>query len=240
MTEQGAYVRRGFGYYGAFTPGWYGRYPGAWFAAGWGAGMAWNSLAWASCWPYLGYPATVQPFYYGYGDTVVYQGDQVYYGDQPVASQADYAAQATQIAAAGAEEPTTDPAAPAQPAADDWKPLGVFAMVQGDETTSNDIFQLAINSAGLVRGNYYNAVADSTVPVTGSVDKQSQRVAWTIGDKKEPVYETGLYNLTQEQTGMLVHFSADRTEQYKLFRIEQPADGGQAPADGQSAAPAGT
>ena len=45
------------------------------------------------------------------------------------------------------------------------------------------------------------------------------------------MYETGLYNLTQEQTTLLVHFGKDRTEQYKLFRIEQPADGGNAPSE---------
>jgi hypothetical protein len=30
--------------------------------------------------------------------------------------------------------------------------------------------------------------------------------------------------VTQEQTTLLVHFSKDRTGQYKLFRIEQPTD----------------
>jgi hypothetical protein len=98
-------------------------------------------------------------------------------------------------------------------------------MVQGDETSSNDIFQLAMNKDGIVRGNYYNAISDSTTPVTGSLDKKSQRVAWTIGDKKYPVYEAGLYNLTQEQTTMLVHQDKDQTAQYRLFRIEQPKEG---------------
>jgi hypothetical protein len=41
--------------------------------------------------------------------------------------------------------------------------------------------------------------------MTGKVDKQSQRAAWTIGDKKTPVYEAGLTNLTQQQTTILVH-----------------------------------
>ena len=106
-----------------------------------------------------------------------------------------------------------------------WQPLGVFAMVKGDETTSNDIFQIAMDKNGVIRGNYYNAVADSVTPVVGSLDKTSQRVAWTIGDKKFPVYEAGLYNLTQADTTMLVHFDKDRTEQYRLFRIEQPKEG---------------
>jgi hypothetical protein len=32
-----------------------------------------------------------------------------------------------------------------------------------------------------------------------------------------------LYNLTLAQTTVLVHFGPDRTEQYNLFRVEQPA-----------------
>ena len=94
-------------------------------------------------------------------------------------------------------------------------------MVKGDETTSNDIFQFALNKDGVVRGNYYNTASDSTQPVYGSLDKKGQRIAWTIGDKKDAVYETGLYNLTQDEATMLMHSGKDRTEQYKLFRVEQ-------------------
>src|SRR5262249_49812373 len=217
LSNQGAYVRRGFGNYNAFRPGWYGRYPGAWAAAGWAAGAAWRPAPWGNCLSYVGYPAATAPVYFDYGNNVTYQGGNVYYDDQVYASEADYAQQATQIADIGRQ---------AQPPDDSqWQPLGVFAMTKGDETTSNDIFQLAVNNEGVVRGNYYNAVADSTTPVYGSLDKKTQRLAWTIGDKKTPVYETGLYNLTLEQTTLLAHLGPDRTEQYNLFRIEQPADG---------------
>ncbi len=41
----------------------------------------------------------------------------------------------------------------------------------------------------------------------------------TIEGHDKTVCETGLYNLTLDQTTMLVHFGADRTEQYKLFRV---------------------
>jgi hypothetical protein len=218
LSTQGTVVRNSFGYYNAFTPGWYARYPGAWFAAGWAAGTAWNALPWGGYSTYLGFAADTQPVYYDYGNTVTYQDGQVYYDSQPVATAAEYTQQAVQIADAGRQ---------VAPAADDsWQPLGVFALAQGDETTSNDIFQLAINKGGTVRGNYYNAISDSTQPVTGSIDAKTQRVAWTIGDRKEPVYETGLYNLTQDQTTLLAHFGSDRTEQFKLFRIQQPSGQG--------------
>jgi hypothetical protein len=48
-----------------------------------------------------------------------------------------------------------------------------------------------------VRGNYYNALSDTTLAVYGSVDKKTQRAAWTVGDRKEPAYEAGFANLTQ-------------------------------------------
>jgi hypothetical protein len=213
LQNQGAYVRRNFGYYNAFTPGWYNRYPGAWVGAGLAAGGVWHAANWGACSSYVGYPEDTPATYYNYGDTVTYQGDNVYYGDEVFATQEQYAQQATDIADTGRQAKPPDN--------EQWQPLGVFAMVKGDENTSNDIFQLAISKDGVVRGNYYNAVSDSATPVYGSLDKKTQRLAWTIGDKKQPVYETGLYNLTQQETTMLVHFSKDQTEQYNLFQVPQ-------------------
>jgi hypothetical protein len=221
LHGQGAYVRNGFHYYNAFTPGWYARYPGAWAAAGWAAGAAWAAPAWGTCATAVGYPADTTAYTYDYGDNITYQDGNVYFGDQVAATEAQYADQATQIADAGRQ---------AQPAADEqWQPLGVFALVKGDETTSDNIFQLALDKGGVVRGNYYNALTDSTQPVYGSLDKKSQRVAWSVGEKKDVVFEAGLLNLTKEQTTVLVHLGKDRTEQYALFRIEQPKDQTQPP-----------
>jgi hypothetical protein len=217
LAGQGAYVRRNFGYYNAFTPAWYARYPGAWFAAGWAAGAVWRAATWGIAAATCGYSDDTSPIDYSYGDTVTYQDGNVVYGDQIASTEADYADQATAIADAGAK---TDP-----PVDDKWEPLGIFAMVKGDETTSNDIFQLAMNKDGVIRGNYYNATTDSTTPVKGSLDRKSQRVAWTIGDNKATVFEVGLYNLTKDETTMLVHFGKDSTEQRTLVRIEQPKDG---------------
>ena len=73
-----------------------------------------------------------------------------------------------------------------------------------------------------IRGNFYNVLSDTTVAVYGSVDKKTQRAAWTVGDRKEPIYEAGFGNLTKSETPMLVHFGKDRTQQWTLVRIEQP------------------
>ena len=67
-------------------------------------------------------------------------------------------------------------------------------------------------------------LSDTTLPVYGSVDKKTQRAAWTVGDRKDTTYEAGLANLTKSETTMLVHFGKDRTQQWTLVRVEQPAD----------------
>ena len=104
-----------------------------------------------------------QPIYYEYGNNVSYQGDQVYYGEQPVASAEQYYQQAATIAQSA-------PAAESKP--DAWLPLGVFSLVQGSQTDSATIFQLAINKSGEIGGNYYSPLADTTLPVKGFVDKK--------------------------------------------------------------------
>ena len=49
--------------------------------------------------------------------------------------------------------------------------------------------------------------------------------AWTVGDNKNTVFETGLVNLTKDQAPVLVHYGKDRTQQWLLVRVEQPAAG---------------
>jgi hypothetical protein len=36
------------------------------------------------------------------------------------------------------------------------------------------------------------------------------------------VFETEIYNLTKEQTPVLVHFGKDKTQQWLLVRVEKP------------------
>jgi hypothetical protein len=211
LRTQGAYVRTGFAGYHYFNPGWYTAHPAAWRAAGWAALSYWRWAPYATVATFCGYPAT--PVVYDYGSTVVYEGDQVYYNGEPVGTAEAYATQATEIAAVGqAAKP---------PEMEEWQALGVFAMIQGEEKDANTIFQIAVNKDGVIRGNYYNELTDTTVPIQGSVDKKTQRAAWIVGEKKDTVYETGFGNLTQPETTMLVHFGKDRTQQWTLVRLEQ-------------------
>ena len=132
------------------------------------------------------------------------------------ASAKEYTQQATQIADEGAKAEATEK--------DEWVSLGVFGMVQGEDKDANTIFQLAINKDGVIRGNFYDALSDTTLPVHGGVDKKTQRAAWTVGDRKDTVYETGIGNLTEPETTMLVHFGKDRTQQWTLVRLDPPEE----------------
>ena len=124
--------------------------------------------------------------------------------------------------------PRTSPPPPpvATPLPDaQWLPLGVFGLMANGKKTPDMVFQLAVDKNGTIRGNYFDQVTQNNLPVTGAVDKHSQRVAWKVATGQGLVVETGLDNLTQDESTALVHFGADRTEQDLLVRIKQPADG---------------
>ncbi len=86
-----------------------------------------------------GLGAGVQPVAYNYGTNVTYQDNQVYYGNQPVATADQYYQQAATLAQSA-------PAADA--AADEWMPLGVFALVQKEQSDPHYVMQLAVNKVG--------------------------------------------------------------------------------------------
>ena len=218
-------VRRDFNGYGWYTHNWFDRYPGAWRPAAWyRANLAAGAWALAS-WPWLdswfGYGGAA-PIDYAYGDNVLYDGGYVYYDGQPVGTAAQYYDEMSVLAGAGTE-----------PAADstDWLPLGVFSLVDHDQTQPALVFQLAVNKDGTIRGNCSKPDQEFAGVITGSVDKQKQLAAWTVGDDRETVYETGLYDLTKDESQILVHRGADQTEEWLLVRMN-PSDQPQATAVG--------
>jgi hypothetical protein len=211
LRTTAGYVRTGFSGYGYFNRGWYGAHPAAWRAAAWTAATYWNWVPYTTIATFCSYP--VDPVIYDYGTDVIYLYDRVISNGEVVGTAEEYADQATSIAAVGQTAKA--------PEQEEWQSLGVFAVVQGDEKASI-VFQLAINKDGVIRGNYYNELTETSLPIAGSVDRKSQRAAWIVGDKKEIVYETGLGNLSTPETTMLVHFGKDRTQQWTLVRLEIP------------------
>ncbi|MFM8498204.1 MAG: hypothetical protein ACKOEM_22195, partial [Planctomycetia bacterium] len=180
LSNRGTMIRNNFyngGWYGG--RGWYANHFNAWWPGGWWGGFGWGlgvgmlgGLAWGGLASWGGYAAA--PVSYNYGTTVCYQDDGVYVQGTRVGSAEEYAAQAQSIAASGNAD--------VQIANDDqWRPLGVYAVARGEETSPSTFMSLALDQAGLLRGTYYDAVSDTSINITGKVDKKTQRAAWTIG-----------------------------------------------------------
>jgi hypothetical protein len=157
-----------------------------------------------------------EPVYYNYGSNVYYESGSVYYGDQPVATQQEYADQAEAIAT---NIPET------KPAAEDWMPLGVFAITADGKPTGAEptlFLQMAVSKQGVISGTLENTATNSSQLIEGMVDKQTQRAAWTAVGKSRPLMETGIVNLTQDTTPALVHFADGTTQQWLLVRTDKP------------------
>jgi hypothetical protein len=202
-----------------YTPGWSALHPWAWSPAGYAAAdwatAAWTTANWASLGSWLGY-ANAEPYSYNYGNSIVYQDGEVYYGNQAAGTAQQYYQEAADLASSTAS-------ANAAPDAQ-WLPLGVFGLMANGKKTPGMVFQLAVDRNGTIRGNYFDQVTQTNLPVTGAVDKKSQRVAWKVASGQGLVVETGLDNLAQNESTALVHFGADRTEQDLLVRIKPPTD----------------
>jgi len=158
------------------------------------------------------------PAYYDYGSggNVTYADDTVQANGETYTAE-EYAQQAEDLATSAPEEPVQDP---------EWLPLGVFAMTQDGEspTLPNMFLQLAVSKEGIIAGTYQNKTTGKTQSMEGMVDKTSQRAAWTVVGKNTPIMETGISNLTMNETKALIHFADGSTQQWLMVRIEKPKD----------------
>jgi hypothetical protein len=196
---------------------WWANYPHAHYH--FHGGMNW--WAWAA-WPALTawFPWNwTQPVYYNYGypDSVYYVDNTVYYGNQPVAAAEEYAFQAERIATSIPPDVT--------PADSDWMPLGVFALTNDGQDTGAEptiFLQLAVSKQGIIAGTFQNTTTGTVKSIEGMVDRESQRAAWTEVGKTRPLMETGLSNLTQDNSPALVHFADGSTQQFLLVRLNKP------------------
>ena len=210
-------VRGNFNHYDLYGRGWYGAHPGCWNSLRWAEERAWYAASWREMALWLSYSsANTYPMYYDYGNNVVYNDNSVNVNGQSAGTPEEYYGQATTLAKTGAEAQA--------PADDDWLPLGVFALAKPDHEKSNLVMQLAVNKQGVIRGNYTDTLTNQTLPIQGSVDKAAQRVDWTVGDHKDTIFETGLYNLTKDESPLLEISGKDKTEQWLLVRLQKSDD----------------
>ncbi len=210
---------------------------GSWneFAGWWGVPL--------SVWPvFYDYGDTI---YYG-------DNGNVYYGTDPICSASDYYQQAYDLANSGQGndfgESASAPQSVAPPPPADkgkadagnagktqadkkasktkesgqWKPFGVYSLVQGGQTSSSVLFQICSNKKGQIKGNYYNMLTNESMPITGSIDKKIMRASWYVGNEKSVIYDTGVANLLKGESPVLIHFSRTSTQQWNLIRMKNP------------------
>ena len=231
--------RRGYNYHATwFNYNWWGTHVhpyGGWHYsnafARYPASYWWRTPAWPALasWFVWTAPPTVwaQPIFYDYGPggNVVYQDNNVFVGGQDVGSASDFAQSAAALAT------VIPPANDADADKAEWMPLGTFAVSSSEnDTEPQRVLQLAVDRNGVISGTLYNQQTDKTVTVQGQVDKDTQRAAVRFGDSQDVVAETGLYNLTQNEVPILVHFGPDKTENFLLVRLDAPPDEDAPPA----------
>ncbi|WP_425617207.1 hypothetical protein NA78x_000879 [Anatilimnocola sp. NA78] len=207
----GHYVYRPYSY---FNYGWGGRPYGYW----------WGSPGWVGVnrW-YGGWGGWNSPYYYDYGvgGNVVYRDNYVYVDGTNVGTAEEYAQSAAALATVDPEE------VPAQ-TSEDWLGLGTFALVETDDSGNKETIepsryvQLAVDKKGFVSGTLFNKKDDEVYSLSGRVDKDTQRISFLVDNDKDIVFETGLYNLTQDETPVLVHFGPKKSATFVFVRLEEP------------------
>jgi hypothetical protein len=227
-------VRHHWGHYhdchNWFRPDWWqGHHHGF---AGWHYYNQFNNYPWSYWWSVPTFTSCVswfnwaapsgvwtQPIYYDYGagGNVSYENNTVYVNGAQVATADEFAQSAARLATI--PPPTNEEVA----AKAEWLPLGTFAVAADEKDVDpSRAIQLAVSKEGVISGTLYNTQSDQAQTVQGRVDKQTQRVAFRVGESEDIIVETGLYNLTQNEAPVLVHFGTDIVENYLLVRLESP------------------
>ncbi len=175
-------------------------YGAFWGALGWGAVAAWL--------PWLG-----DNYYYYDNGSAYYQLPSGVYQTMPVAP-FDYSQTVEDISSLPAPASTNE---------EDWLPLGIYALTSSSQSAAapNMYMQLALNKEGTIEGTLYNTTLDKLYPVDGYVSKDTQRAVLQVsGAKDSPVVETGLYNLTEDQTSVQMHFADGQTQDWLMVRLK--------------------
>ncbi len=171
---------------------------------------------WNTCSSYYGWSGNyAQPVSYEYTD----QG--VYADGREVKTNEQYTKQALELARTGAEK--------LKKAADEkrtdkleWLPLGVFSLNDKKDGDPAMFLQIALSKEAIVAGTYFNAQTSENLEIVGGLDKETQRVALVIGGKEDMVIETGMYNLTENESSALLHFEGGTIQNWTLVRMPEP------------------
>ena len=188
--------------YKRYTPGWYATHPGSWWATHPHRPLRYATWAGLAGWVGL----NTAPVYYDYG----YDGTEavVTYPDDE-----DYTVNPFE-----AEQPQFD--LESDQANANWYPLGMFNLVPPGHNEAVAVLQLAIAKDGTVAGTYQDVRTDKIHQLHGTLDKQTQKVSWTLDTNKSVVYETGMHNLIEPITAVIVNFGDNKKQKWTLERME--------------------
>ena len=161
-AARGAAVRTSYSGLGMYGQEWHAANPGAWTPTGWTAGQAWAPATWPAVGASLGW-GSVQPVGYNYGTTSPTRTTRSITAANRWPRPTEYYQQAATLAESA---PRTDATS------DEWLPLGVFALVQKEQSDPHYVMQLAVNKAGAIGGNYSDLVGGTTVSHPGSCGQE--------------------------------------------------------------------
>jgi len=200
-------------------------HPNPWYRnpqnTNWWKWATWSSLAGWFAWN------STAPIYYDYGENgnVYYNHNQVFIDGTQAYTADEYAEQAESLLNSIPE---------VNPDQTEWMPFGVFALTSNEKNsaTPNMYLQLAVNKDGVISGNYINNTTQSVEPIEGRVDPTSQIAVWRVkASHPTPSMETGIVNLTQDETSLLVHFPDGTTQTWLMVHLKQPEEMGEAPTN---------
>jgi hypothetical protein len=181
----------------------------------------WRPAAWTGLAAFFGGAAVASALDRDYGTQVYYDQTNYYIEGQPVAPAPQYRQEALELAAV---PPAEEPFVPVENDDENgWYPLGVWALTQEEKGDAVMFYQLAVNKQGEVSGAYSNVLTGETSPVTGSVDFETQRVAWRTGSSDTTAMEANLAGLTKDFTPVFVHYGTGQTQEWLLVRMEDPS-----------------
>ena len=84
--------------------------------------------------------------------------------------------------------------------------------------------QLDVGRDGTLRGNYFDAITDQSLPIVGTIAKDSRKASWTVGESKSAMrFETTLDNLMAESSQGVVLSSTGRQQTWDFVRVEKPS-----------------
>lgn len=181
-----------------FTASWYGAHPNAWrYTHPYSNVWAFAGVVGVSRW--LGYPQTTE----NVASTTVIATENT----------------ATETESVLAGSPSKE-----VPADLEWMALGVYAAAPEGTQQANTFIQLDVGRDGTLRGNYFDAITDQSLPIVGTIAKDSRKASWTVGESKSAMrFETTLDNLMAESSQGVVLSSTGRQQTWDFVRVEKPS-----------------